>query len=272
MLGKCIKNEFVNRFGQVAALSIGILVFSGVICGLNALGRAIDNDYFRTFVLIMDGLFGIAMMIVVFALIFMPCTDFTQRFFKDQGYLTHTLPVKTSTIIVARMICDIVMVTLLALLYPLCICIAMRDFEFFSSFITWLENMFQMAGSSVERSLLVLDAILLVIGMWLGVLFSLWSINLAYSFGHSFSKGKRLMSVIGYIALAIIYCVLVVVVGEILSSPGVSNALNKMVDSADTMAGTWRIIWFAIDIVELLGVAALAVSTSWICKHKLNLE
>lgn len=268
MLGKCIKNEFVNRIGQVAALSVGILVFSGVMCGLNALEPSIDNYYVQSFIMIMNVLFAIAMMAVLFALIFMPCTDFAKRFFKDQGYLTHTLPVKTSTLIVARMICDIGMVTMLAVLYPLCLCIVTRDFEIFRSIIMMLEQFLVEAGSPVERAVLVTDAVLMIIGIWLGMLLSLWSINMAYSFGHAFSKGKRLMSVIGYTGLVILYFVLLVLAGKILPSTGLLETLEGMGSSVNT----WACVMLVVDTVELIGVVVLAIATSWICKHKLNLE
>lgn len=272
MLGKCIKNEFVNRIGQVASLLIGILIFSGVVALLNAIKPSISNEYMNMFIGLVNVLFMIAMMIVVFALIFLPCTDFSNRFFKDQGYLTHTLPVKTSTLVVARMICDIVMVTLLAVVYPLCICIATRNFDFFGELIYAIEQFFAMGGGMVERSMLVMDGILMIVSIWLGVLSTLWSINTAYSFGHAFSKHKRLMSVLGYIGLMIICFLLTILASEIFSMPGVISALENISESINTEAGAFMIIFLAIDTVELIAVAVLAVATSWICKHKLNLE
>lgn len=272
MLGKCIKNEFINRIGQVASLALGILVFSGIIAGLNMIENNVNNEYFSIFVGILDVLFAFTMFAVIVALVLMPCTDFATRFFKDQGYLTHTLPVKTSTLIVARMICDVVMVTLLAVIYPLCICIATRDFGFFSGIIDMLGDFFAMGGSPVERSMLVLDGILLIVGIWLGVLCSLWSINLAYSFGHAFTKAKRAMSILGFIVLVIIYFLLMVATEQILSQPGVIAGFDNILESVDTVAGSFMLVFLAMDIIELLGVAVLAIGTSWICKHKLNLE
>ena len=272
MLGKCIKNEIINRYAQVVSLGLGILIFSGVVALLNEVKASVSNEYFTIFVGLVDVLFTITMIGVMATLVLLPCTDFMNRFFKDQGYLTHTLPVKTSTLIVARMICDILMVTVLAAIYPLCICIATRNFDFFGMIIDMLVQFLKLGGSTVERSLLVFDGILIIVGIWLSVLGSLWTINMAYSFGHAFTKNKRLMSIMGIVVLVVIYFILAIMLEKVMSSPSIINMFENMLDSMDNMAGSVMIVFLAMDILGFFGVAALAIGTSWICKHKLNLE
>lgn len=268
MLGKCIKNEFVNRTGIVAGISVGVLAFSGVILGMNTLNVQLQSQSFTVFVSLLDMLFVFAMMAAVIVLVMLPSIDFRNRFFKDQGYLTHTLPVKTSTLIAARLVCDLVMIVWLALVYVLAICIATGDFSVFSEFVTFMQKTLSMMGSYVDRAMLITDSVLFLAMLWFGMLFSIWTINAAYCFGHAFSKGKRLLSVVFYILLNIVYTVLLIVANNILES---SN-IDAWMETIQTTAGQCLALFSIAVALEIIGVACLTIATSYMCKHKLNIE
>ena len=63
---------------------------------------------------------------------------FRTRFYKDQAYLTHTLPVKTSTILVARMVCDIVLVIGISISWVISLCIAFGDAGFYKDLVDFI--------------------------------------------------------------------------------------------------------------------------------------
>ena len=57
MLGKTIKNEFVNRWRQVAAIFGGFITFSLIVLVLGKLSQSvIVNSNFKNVVLIIDGI------------------------------------------------------------------------------------------------------------------------------------------------------------------------------------------------------------------------
>ena len=269
MLGKCIKNEFVNRSAFVGMLSAGVLLFSGLVFGLNQLyNHVICTTPFAIFVKSVDVIFVFAMYAVMLMVVLLPCMDFRNRFFKDQGYLTHTLPVKTSTLIGARLICDLVMVAWLVAVYGLSICIATGSFTIFGDFVSWVQDVLSLMGNNVDRGMIVLDGVLLILMMWFGVLFSIWTINAAYSFGHAFTKGKRLWSVVFYILLEVVYAILVVVISEILSRQDMDMFMEQLSSSAKQCL----VLFSTATALEVIGIAVLAVATTLTCKHKLNLE
>lgn len=269
MLGKCIKNEFVNRSAFVGMLSAGVLLFSGLVFGLDQLyNHVICTTPFAIFVKFVDVIFVFAMFAVMLMVVLLPCMDFENRFFKDQGYLTHTLPVKTSTLIGARLICDLVMIACLVAVDGLSICIATGSFTIFGDFVSWVQDVLSRMGNNVDRGMIILDGVLLILMMWFGVLFSIWTINAAYSFGHAFTKGKRLLSVVFYILLEVVYVILGVVISEILSRQDIDLFLEQI----SSTAKQYLVVLVTVTIIEVVGIAVLSVATTLTCKHKLNLE
>lgn len=268
MLGKCIKNEFVNRSAFAGMISAGVMLFACLVLGLDKLYNVVGGTAFAVFVKLVDVLFAFAMFAVVILVILLPCMDFRNRFFKDQGYLTHTLPVKKSTLIIARLICDLVMVAWLVAIYGLAICVSTGNFNVFNEFIEFVQNMLSMLGTSVDRGVIVFDGILLLLLLWFGVLFNIWTINAAYAFGHSFTKGKRVWSVVFFGLLEVVYGVLVVILGEILAKADIEAYMAQISSSAKQ----YLVVLSSATIMEVIGIAVLAVATTLTCKHKLNLE
>lgn len=268
MLGKCIKNEFVNRSGLVGMISAGVMLFAVIVLGLDKLYNVVGTTAFAVFVMLVDVMFALAMFAVIVMVVLLPCLDFRNRFFKDQGYLTHTLPVKTSTLIGARLICDLVMIAWMAAVYGLAVCVAAGNFEVFSDFVWFVQQFLSMSGMTVDRSLIVLDGVLALLMMWLGVMCNIWTINAAYAFGHAFTKWERIWSVVFFALIQMICGILVVVFNEILSKQDIDLFLEQI----SSTAKQYLIVLVTVTIIEVVGIAVLAVATTLTCKHKLNLE
>lgn len=267
MLGKCIKNEFVNRSGLVGMISAGVMLFAVIVLGLDKLYNVVGTTAFAVFVKLVDVMFALAMFAVIVMVVLLPCLDFRNRFFKDQGYLTHTLPVKTSTLIGARLICDLVMIAWMVAVYGLAVCVATGNFEVFSDFVGFVQQFLSMSGMTVDRGLIVLDGVLALLMMWLGVMCNIWTINAAYAFGHAL-KGKRIWSVVFFALIQMIYGILVVVFSEILSKQDIDLFLEQI----SSTAKQYLVVLVTVTIIEVVGIAVLAVATTLTCKHKLNLE
>ena len=261
MLGKCIKNEFVNRSGLVGMISAGVMLFAVIVLGLDKLYNVVGTTAFAVFVKLVDVMFALAMFAVIVMVVLLPC-------FKDQGYLTHTLPVKTSTLIGARLICDLVMIAWMVAVYGLAVCVATGNFEVFSDFVGFVQQFLSMSGMTVDRGLIVLDGVLALLMMWLGVMCNIWTINAAYAFGHAFTKGKRIWSVVFFALIQMIYGILVVVFSEILSKQDIDLFLEQI----SSTAKQYLIVLVTVTIIEVVGIAVLSVATTLTCKHKLNLE
>ena len=107
MLGKCIKNEIVNRYKPLLLAYIVELVYSPIYYMLAQIQPHITNNYIGMLVILLRIMWVFINLGVLGVVFIYPLVDFRNRMFKDQGYLTNTLPVKTSTLIISRAITDI---------------------------------------------------------------------------------------------------------------------------------------------------------------------
>lgn len=280
MLGKCIKNEFINRWRHVAGILGGLLGFSVLVFILDELAKnVIYNNYFHMIVKIIIVVYFCSFFAASFGLIFLPFNDYRRRFFKDQGYLTHTLPVKTSTLILGKIICDLILLILMVIVFAFSLIIASGDFSIFSSFIDMIKDLLEIFGTATSRALLAAVVIMGAAGFFLGIIFSIWQLNLAYAFGHMFNNGKRIMSIVGYFIIWSIYGTVQGILVWIIQRPGIYNRLDQLIQNlnngitapSETLSA-YLILFSITDIFAVIGVALLAVGTALICKNRLNLE
>lgn len=275
MLGKTIKNEFVNRWRQVAAILGGFITFSLIVLVLGKLSKnVIVNSNFENFVLVIDGIYLFVSIGVIIALMIMPFGDFRTRFYKDQGYLTHTLPVKTSTLVTGRMICDLCMVILAAVIWPLGICIATGELNIYSHLVDNILWGISILGNTVDRALVVGVMVQIFIFVFLGILFSLWMLNAAYAFGHIFNRGRRIKSVVGFIGFAIIFELVVMLLNKISQIDALEKAINSIIEKicGSNETATAIVVFGILNTGMIVGVVLLAIVTAYIMKKHLNLE
>ena len=253
MLGKLIKNEFVQRYKTVCGIYLMVLAASIVenIARLvydNTESDVIDNLYRIITVSFMLVFIGSAVMVVLLSFL-----DYNKRLFKDQGYLTHTLPVKPSTMLFARVVCDLAICLSVVVVYPFCFSIAIRNFDMLKDVFDIFNELFlQLSDSEMLETFISAMVMLFFI-----LLFSIWLYYFAYAAGHSFKKNKKVMSVLIYIA---IYAI-----SEVILSL-VSTWVEKLVNVQDLTAVIIHAVVFAIYTVLCF------IGTATVCKNHLNLE
>lgn len=111
MVGKLIKNEFVNREKPLFLILCGVFSASVVTLLMRTLVDHVPERLEGVFTMLSGieiGLYVLAMVTAAIACFFLPVMDYRSRFFKDQSYLTHALPVKKGSMIFARMVMDII--------------------------------------------------------------------------------------------------------------------------------------------------------------------
>ncbi|MBE5944691.1 MAG: hypothetical protein E7258_07200 [Lachnospiraceae bacterium] len=253
MLGKLIRYEFVNRWKNIL-LIYGVLgVITVITCILGILVE--DLEVRGRFIEILYGLFVFTFsggyFVSIAGIMLMSMADYGRRMFKDQGYLTHTLPVKTIYILLARLVCDICICASMAIYYPTVLGIATKDNEIYKTIINHIKFMLN-PGNTRDK----IEFVLALLAMALVVLLAIWMYYAAYALGHSCAKGKKVFSVLAYIAFyfTTIYGVALLLDG------GYSNS------SSDT--------GFAIcfNLLLVVYIAILILLTNLICTRRLNLE
>ena len=75
-------------------------------------------------------------------------------------------------------------------------------------------------------------------------------------------------AVVFFALIQMIYGILVVVFSEILSKQDIDLFLEQI----SSTAKQYLVVLVTVTIIEVVGIAVLAVATTLTCKHKLNLE
>lgn len=273
MLGKLIKNEFIQRGKQVVLIFSALLGMSLITAFLWMINPYVKSNFFGFFLALFTSIYGVGAMVAAVGLVMLAIGDFGKRLFKDQGYLTHTLPVKTSQIIFARMVFDLVLIIAIAVIYPIAISIAARDFSVIGEFFEGIGELAStLSGGALETSIVIVDIILILVAMLLASLLSLWMFNASYAIGHSFNTAKRGMSILAYIVMSIIYSIIVYFIGWVMTETGLDNVIIKGLNSSLHPEVALLVMLIFVCAFAIVGVGICVVITSWICKKRLNLE
>ena len=102
MLVKLLKHELIDYFKKTRLIFIIVFGISFLILGLNYLENQIDFiKYIKATILISYVFVVIGMFIYT---LFYPIIRYYKSMLKDEAYLTHTLPVKVSQILLAKLL------------------------------------------------------------------------------------------------------------------------------------------------------------------------
>ncbi|MBR1815287.1 MAG: hypothetical protein IJ763_01155 [Lachnospiraceae bacterium] len=269
MLGKCIKNEIINRYKPLLLAYIIELVYSPIYYMLAQIQDDLSNYYMEMFVILLRMLWVFINIGVVGVVFIWPLVDFRNRIFKDQGYLTNTLPVKTSTLMISRVIVDILTYISAAIVIPFASCVAAMDFGVYKDFAYWLSDLTETFGSRVSPASFITFIILIGVIILASIMQTQWMFNVAYAFGHSFSNNKKVMSIVGMVLVYIAFQVIGTLLLYVLSKSGMTQVISNGLDSNVQEANRFLAI---ISIFEVLSSGVCVALTGWIIKNKLNLE
>lgn len=229
MLSKIIKFDFKNRFVKILMMYVFALAVSvGALFTDFIIDSEIFNNKISAFLEVISASLIIAFMCILFKSVFMQVEGFGKRFFKDQGYLTNTLPVKTSTHMLGRLINDILSVATMYIAYTFCFCVLSEDFSIYGNLYDSLVELFELKGNEASAFECVLLVLLNMILFLLLPVLAIWHFNFAYTLGHCGGKNKKLKSIIWYGMLYMVYEIAAVIVITFLAALDVLNVNNDV--------------------------------------------
>ena len=257
MLGKLLKYDFRSMWKQFAilwpgALAIGIVNRFTIpwVQGENGNGGMMAVTAVMLLVAVLVAM-GVAALVFVI-----------QRFYKgllgDEGYLMHTLPVRTWQLIASKLICAIV-VSIVSGIVAMLSLILMMPIDWGSFFsggilgemIHWIT---QNLGDAMEVTGTALEVFLMIICMLAVMMLTLY---LAMAVGHLFQRHRVLMSVIAFIAIDIL----------------INNLLSILARAypESLVMSLHGAVWSAILVEVVLGTL-MFLGTELILRKRLNLE
>ena len=201
--------------------------------------------------------FGVFVAMVLVSFIFV-ITRFYKGLLGDEGYLMHTLPVRSWQLVLSKLVCALVVTVVNAIVGVLAL-VLMMPLNWTELFDTELWRMILRALAKHPDTLLYFFefcALFLTV-FTLGALV----LYLSMSIGHLFSSRRVLMSVVAYFGLNILGSTL-------------NNLINRLGFPrwlAGLPVNSHGELWISIGLT-LIPVVLMFLATSWILTHKLNLE
>ncbi|MEA4932390.1 MAG: hypothetical protein VB071_02180 [Lawsonibacter sp.] len=259
MLWKLLKYDFRSIWRQFAIIWPAALVlalanrFTLPLADHNLPSSAGGNSILVT--VTMSVFVGVLCAMVVVSMIFI-IKRFYQGLLGDEGYLMHTLPVKTWQLVAAKLICAVVVTainTVVAVL-SMFLLVPIQWVELFNWKI-W-KMLFHGLAQHPDTILYVIEVALLALAV---LVFGLTTLYLSMAIGHLFQRRRVLMSVAAFFVIDI----LCNVVTDAMDRWGL---LNIQLDTT-AHASIWICILFMAVPASLF-----FAGTSYILKHRLNLE
>lgn len=270
MLGKLIKYEFKACARYFLPIYLAAVV-TAVIVGL---GMTVESEWLKTILLILGISVGVAYCIITYIVVI---KRFAQSIYGDEGYLTNTLPVSSSKIILSKTITMFVygIITLLVGILAGVLFIASLGVRepALTLAITKGINMAILQLSSLEVSI-TNTIIISIITSLLGIIVGTLELYLVVAIAHlkDCVKHKFIYGFAAYIAISIAMSV----VSNMLGVSAISNKFEPLVNSANPDLGLIieivnRMLLTSNAIYIAFGVAFF-FATNYLVSKKLNLE
>ena len=262
MLEKLLKYDFRAMWKQfsmiwLAALAIALinrftLPFNqGSNDGAGGENELLAIITITVFIGVMCAMFVVAMVFVL--------TRFYRGLLGDEGYLMHTLPVKTWQLVFSKLICAVV-VTVISVAVSILAMFLMMP-------INWIEVFDMELWMSLAQGLLQRPDALLYLGEFfllcvVALALMITMVYLSMAIGHLFHRRRVLMSVVAFFALDILGNLVIGLVNEL----GLLRFLDQM-----AVWGGHTGFWVGISLM-LIPAVLMFLASSYLLKHRLNLE
>ena len=198
--------------------------------------------------------FGVLFAMFVAVMIFV-----IQRFYKgllgDEGYLMNTLPVPTWQLVLSKLVCA-VFVSIASMVITFLACLLLVPIRW-GRFLRAedFETLWRALTGNLDALLYLFEMCVMVA---LGLALLTLMVYLAMAIGQLFSH-RIVMSVVAFIGLDILATLYLDLTNEL--------ELVEMISNLGQHAGLWM-----ANAMILLPAAVMFLATSWLLKHRLNLE
>jgi len=220
MLGKLLKYDLKWVYKLVVIFYVLALLFSIIGRGFGEIENSLIFD------IVSEISFGVAISMMVSSLI--NClmrlwARFVRNIYKDESYLTHTLPIKKKDIFDSKVISGIICVFTTMIIIMVCLFICYYS----EANMIVLKNILELAASTYNTT--VLNLLLLVaIVIFLEIVYALLIGYLGIILGHKSNKNKMVRSiVIGFVLYFVFQVLTLGLIGIYgLFDPEVMNLIN----------------------------------------------
>ncbi len=274
MLGKLFKHEFKETGKLLIPLNLVIICYT--VIGAIMLGsRLFDDDHFA--LLAASSL--ILYILSIFAIFIVTFIFFTVRFYKtmysSQGYLTHTLPVSTGSIIHTKVLVSVfwVVVTMAVTMFSVFAMVAVTirthlSYDSFNSFFMEFFMEFNEEFGMSFGSFLLPIMLLIIVGCFEGML----TVYASLSIGQLFNQYRILAAIVTYVIIHIAVNIMGTVT-MFITEFSAMDSLFIAEEFSDSVLGSFYHTLFSVSNIEHIILCIIFYAVLYfLTTRKLNLE
>lgn len=275
MLGKLIKYELLADWKKYGIVSAALLLVSIMLLITNKMSHHIANMKFVDFVTtILVFTFFAAAICAVGMLFVFSTTRFYKSFIRDEGYLTHTLPVHIWQLIASKIIAVYIWFIGLAVILAICVGIAAGEPLWLFHYIRNGSEVFSLAadrfGTEATQSLIrtAFSGVLMLLFM---PAIYMARICLCFALGNLFSKNKLAMAVVMFFAVSFAERILYTIVSFHYFSDLISMTMAETASDEQLLLTSVSAVQVSL-ILSLIIMVGSLIASERIFAKRLNLE
>lgn len=260
MFLKLFKYDFKSVITKIVfyyIILIAVAIFAKIIDTILA------NTQFASLSTLPSLLYNFIMLSGVMVALVLCMIRYYKNMLSDQGYLTHTLPVKRSQILLSKLLVTLVIeaITIAVMILSLLIYSIDAFPEILKSIGQLLRDMTLSVNNMQVAGIVILILLILVISQ----VFNVAQISLCLTLGATHNRNKLLMAFVYYIAIYAVLQVLYVVIGIV----GIIIFTNVFIEFT---IGLIYLILSLIGVGQIILIVISYIVNLLVLNKKLNLE
>ncbi len=269
MLGKMLKYDIKDYSKSMLPICLMLLIMSVITRIFYTISESFEGlkATFSILFGISTFIFCITIIISLVYCFFISVKNYYKKVLKDEGYLTHTLPVRKSTIILSQIISSIIWLFIICIIILATLAIAYYQKGMISSFINIMNS--EMSSELIVSPIVTL--IIIAVMMICSYIATVLAIYCSMTIGHSFSNNKIAYSIVTGVVFYVVYQVLgiVAVVAVIACNYGSLETMINGMTMTENVLIQLIVSTFITNVI--IGIASY-ILTNYNLKKRLNLE
>lgn len=265
MLGKIIKHEFKATYKTALTMILSVLLVGGLVRMMDLV--SFDGTIWRIIEMIMAVFYVLLLIAVPVSIFVVSIMRFYRTMVKDEGYLTHTLPVKKTQLINGKLITSVIWIIISIMVIPLSLLINVKN-----SIYTF-RDIAELLKLVFSNSTYIMDCVMFILLIIVSIMASLLLCYACIGMGQMFNGHRLAGSVLFYFifqyAFGFMQLFSMLIIPGIVDMMNIYDTVSKILVAEDN--GILALLLFGLLLQIIFGIICYAI-TCWRFSKKLNLE
>lgn len=265
MLGKIIKHEFKATYKTALTMILSVLLVGGLVRMMDLV--SFDGTIWEIIEMIMAVFYLLLLIAVPVSMFVVSIARFYRTMVKDEGYLTHTLPVKKTQLINGKLITSVIWIIISIMVIPLSLLINVKN-----SIYTF-RDIAELLKLVFSNSTYIMDCVMFILLIIVSIMTSLLLCYASIGMGQMFNGHRLAGSVLFYFifkyAFSFLMLFSMIIIPSIADMMNKYDTVNKILMAEDN--GMLALMLFVMSFQIILGIICYVIAYRRFSK-KLNLE